>query len=565
MGDRRSSTIPMLSEEQKSIKKKAEAMLVKSENNWNKITPEMKEILNSPTSAFFYSIERSVLNEMFENFKGSGVGELESIDNSVEFAKGKLFVNAADPANLSWTVFKKNEKVKNKVMKVNFFKISQSFTGIRDNLAKDLKQICTVGSSPPGISNYDDEFNIYEFTGKENLNFFSEGKEAEKLLMYINKPEETIDPDCLFLISTQDIMLFILFRTPKIALEWSVALKILLKAQNLSYRGTKEDYPNKKKEYVKEIMKDKEVKIEPKLKNILFWILDLETDSYLYREVKIYFWCRGGETSTFFIFDMRKPIRQQGKLLDMHVKNETYMTKLLIFAYLNDLEISRFFLLLQQDSEVNLESKHLGFKDQKDQLLTVDHTDFWKTRRKIRKKYQNLVLKSSWLENKKREEDERKLARMEQRRNRKKRKFVDDNEPKIEDRFDIHCKKIQETYNKLISSIDLQINDEENQNELLKALKILQLQKQIIRSKLVRISTIRDTATNKYRGKRAGGAIRTKELKTTEKVAKKAYTAASNVLKIMMFEETIPGLIPEQIRDSMKNEEKKRDGCCRIF
>lgn len=562
MGDRRSSTIPMLSEEQKSIKKKAEAMLVKSENNWNKITPEQKEILNSPTSAFFFYIERSVLNEIFESYKGSGVGELESMDYPVEFAKGKLFVNAADPANLSWTVFKKNEKIKNKVMKVNFFKVSQSFTGIRDSLAKDFKQICTVGSSPLGISSYDEEFDIFEFSGKENLNFFSEGKEAEKLLMYINKPEETIDPECLFLISTQDFMLFILFRTPKIAFEWSIALKILLKAQNLSYRGTKEEYPNKKKEHVKEIMKDKEIKLEPKLKNVLFWILDLEVDSYLYRELKIYLWSRGGETCTFFIFDMRKPIRPQGKLLDFQMKNETYLTRLLISYYLNDLEISRFFLLLQQDSEINMESKHLGFKDQKEQLLSLDHTEFWKTRRKIRKKYQNLVLKPSWTEKKKKEEEERKQARDEGRR-RKRRKFVEKNEFKIEDRYDIHCTKINETYNKLVTSIET--HEEDNQNELLKALKILQLQKQIIRSKLIRISTIRDTAANKYRGKRAGGAIRTKELKTTEKVAKKAYTAASNVLKIMMFEETIPGLIPEQIRDSMKNEEKKRDGCCRVF
>jgi len=99
---------------------------------------------------------------------------------------------------------------------------------------------------------------------------------------------------------------------------------------------------------------------------------------------------------------------------------------------------------------------------------------------------------------------------------------------------------------------------------LLKALKVLQLQKQVIRAKLTRISTIRNKADNEYRGKRAGGAIKTKEQKTTEKVAKKAYTAASNVLKIMMFEETIPGLIPEQIRNNINQEEKKRDGCCVI-
>lgn len=564
MADRRSSTIPKLTEEQKAIKKKAEAMLAKSENNWNKITPEQKEILNSPTSAFFYSIKRKKLNEINSKISGTNIGDLDEFGETVEFVKGKLFVNAADPNKLAWTATKRTEKSKNTIKKLNLLALSSCFTGTKDIFLKENKQIFTLGAFPPGITSYDEEYNLYEKNGDKNLSFFSEGEEAERFLISINRPEESIDRDCLFLISTPERMLFILFRTPKQAFEWSIALKILLKAQNLSYRGTKDEMPNKKKEFLKEIQKIGDVKLEPKDKNILFWIMDQEIDSYLYREVKIHLWSRNGESNIFFIFDMRKPISPQGDSLDILMRNETFLFRLLLSSYLVDLDIYRFFLVLQQDFDMSSEFKQMSFRDQKDAMMQTDHTEFWKTRRKIRKRFQVLVTKPEWDERKKNEEEERKAAKTARKRRRKKRNDHQIQTSVIEDRFDINCTEVKNIYKKLLESLKSQDEDKSDENPLLKALKVLQLQKQVIRSKLIRISTIRDKTNNKYRKQRAGRAIRSKEEKTTEKVAKKAYTAASNVLKIMMFEETIPGLIPEQIRNNISQEEKKRDGCCII-
>ena len=382
--------------------------------------------------------------------------------------------------------------------------------------------------------------------------------------MSINRPEESIDRNCLFLISTLERMLFVLFRTPKQAFEWSIALKILLKAQNLSYRGTKEEVPNKKKEFLKEIQKNGEIRLEPKDKNILFWVMDQEVDSYLYREVKVHFWSRNGEKNMFFVFDMRKPIRPQGDSLDGIMRNESFMFRLLLSSYLVDLEIFRFFLICQQDYDISSEFKQISFRDQKDVMMQIDHTEFWKTRRKIRKRFQLLVTKPEWDETKKKEEEERKAAKTPRKRRRKRKNDHQVQLPVVEDRYDVSCTEIKSIYSKLLDSLKSQEEEKNEESQLLKALKVLQLQKQVIRAKLTRISTIRNKADNEYRGKRAGGAIRTKEQKTTEKVAKKAYTAASNVLKIMMFEETIPGLIPEQIRNNINQEEKKRDGCCVI-
>lgn len=560
--DRRSSTIPKPSEEEKKIKKKAEAMLAKSENNWNKITPDQKETLNSPTTAHFFCMSQSEFKELLKSRTGEGLDDLAS-RHSIEFCKGKLFVNAADPNNLSWAKASKASKPRREIEKVNLLNLSQNFSGSRDSLSKEGRKLKSVNSK--NLEDYDQEYEICNYNNEVSDYYIREGSEAGKILEFIGDTDESIEVNNLVLISTDAFLLFILFRNAKLTDEWLVSLKILLKAQNLSYRGTKDEYPVKKKDLIKEIMKDKDLRLEAKDNNILLWIIDLEVDSYLYRELKIYLWNRIKENYIFIVVDMRKSIFNTKELIDAKLKNENFLLRELVKTYLSEIEISRFFLILQEEYDVATESKAMNFaKEQKDKFISVDHKAFWYTRRLIRKRFKNMVLKQNYkvtdgkvIESSVNgDEEEKKKIKKKKRRNKGN---VENKKPGIEEKYDVKCTNCRKVFDKLLKTV------EKEENSVLQALKILQMQKQVIRSKLITISVYRDLERNKFRKKRGGKAMKARANKTTEKAAKKAYTAASNVLKIMMFEDTIPGLIPEQIRSTINQEDKKRDGCCSLF
>jgi hypothetical protein len=252
---------------------------------------------------------------------------------------------------------------------------------------------------------------------------------------------------------------------------------------------------------------------------------------------------------------MRKPLKETKQIFNEKFKSYSFLCRELMKIYLNEVKISRFFLILQEDYDVSLESKGMNFN--KDNLMDTSHSEFWKTRKKIRRNYRALVLKQDWQLKKDLEKKFREELKAKGRKKKKKHRILE-SKPKIEDRFDVNCLEVQKIYSKIRKTVF------EEKNQILKALKVLQMQKQMIRSRLIRISVFRNE-NNRYRKSRAGKAFKNRALKTTEKKAKKAYTAASNVLKIMMFEDTIPGLIPEQIRSSLKQEEKKRDGCCEVI
>jgi hypothetical protein len=98
--------------------------------------------------------------------------------------------------------------------------------------------------------NIEKETNIYE--GQDALNRLS-------VVVDTSDPEFSSIFECLILIVSNGLYLFIIFEDPVVTENWTIAFKILLKAQNLSYRGVKDEYLPKKREFVKEIARDKEI------------------------------------------------------------------------------------------------------------------------------------------------------------------------------------------------------------------------------------------------------------------------------------------------------------------
>jgi hypothetical protein len=143
-----------------------------------------------------------------------------------------------------------------------------------------------------------------------------------------------------------------------------------------------------------------------------------------------------------------------------------------------------------------------------ERFLTESHVLFWQQRRKIIKRY----------------------------------KYIDKS-------------KAETVFSSILGSVN------ESQNKALKALKVLQLQKQVLRIELVEISVPR----GKKRGKRGGRRAQRKELYDNN-IKEKAVTKTTvSVLKLLMFEDTRPDLIPDYLKKKDDTNDNKRDGCCLII
>jgi hypothetical protein len=194
---------------------------------------------------------------------------------------------------------------------------------------------------------------------------------------------------------------------------------------------------------------------------------------------------------------------------------------MIAMQYMNFFEISRYYMMLVTDFDSSSEIKGMSFfKDKQDKepneryyTISFDGV-FWDYRRKIIKRYR--LIKKEDIENK-----------------------VD------------RISKIRE---------DLLYSLEFSDNKVLRALKVVQLQKQELRNAL---STI-FYSSYKRRGKQGGRRAQKREAYEQVKKERNVVKATASVLKLLMFEETRPDLIPDNLRNKMTSEGEKRDGCCDI-
>ena len=99
----------------------------------------------------------------------------------------------------------------------------------------------------------------------------------------------------------------------------------------------------------------------------------------------------------------------------------------------------------------------------------------------------------------------------------------------------------------------------ESKNKVLRALKLLQLQKLDLRVQLIEILTPRW----KKRGKRGGKRAKRKQVHQNQIQEKIVTKTTVSVLKLLMFEDTRPDLIPDYLKKKKEDDnDDKRQGCC---
>ncbi|OMJ89530.1 hypothetical protein SteCoe_8335 [Stentor coeruleus] len=530
---RRMTKVKTNVEEDVKVKKMIEGMLAKSENVWNKLLPEHKEILNATCLVDLFSIQE----EDFQKKKSSpsfGFGINDLLVDEPSFNQGKILINAADPYHLHWSLSLEDRH------KINLSKLYANFSGQAENAMKEksiisdskeeddfpkteniLSRLSIFKSKLPSIKDLTKDQGKDQKTQFESNVF--EGDNAKERLNVAGITEIDVNAECLLLIVHDGTYLFIKFEDPKFANIWIASFKLLLKAQQSSYRGTKDEYPGVKREWIKDISRDKEVRLEHKDRKYLIWILDPEVDSKLYRELKLMYWSKNGEINHFVIIDMRKTFNEITEAFKTVIDGFTncILSRMIAMQYMNFFEISRYYMMLMSDFDNSSEIKGMSFyKDKQDKEpneryygLNSDGT-FWDHRRKILKRYQLI----------KKEEVKSKVE------------------------------KISKIHEDLLYSLDA------SDNKVLRALKIVQLQKQELRNLLSSISYI----SYKRRGKQGGRRAQKREAYEQVKKERNVVKATASVLKLLMFEETRPDLIPDNLRNKMTTEEDKRDGCCDI-
>lgn len=526
---RRMTKVKTNVEEDVKVKKLLEGMLAKSENVWNKLLPEHKEILNATCIVDLYFISEDDFQKK-KTSPGFGFGINDLLENEPSFQQGKILINAADPYHMHWSLSLENRH------KINLSKLYANFSGQAENAMKEKSIISDSKEEDdfPKTENVLSRLSIFKSKlfpikdqAKEQKSSYEsnvfEGENAKERLNVAGVVETDVNAECLLLIVHDGTYLFIKFDDPKFANVWIASFKLLLKAQQSSYRGTKDEYPGVKREWIKDISRDKEVRLEHKDRKYLIWILDPEVDSKLYRELKLMYWSKNGEINHFVIIDMRKTFNEIIEVYKMIIEGLTncILSRMIAMQYMNFFEISRYYMMLVTDFDNSSEIKGMSFyKDKQDKEPTERYfaisfdTVFWDHRRKIIKRYR--LIKKEDVKNK-----------------------VD---------------KISKIREDLLYSLEF------SDNKVLRALKIVQLQKQELRYTLSNIFY----SSYRRRGKQGGRRAQKREAYEQVKKERNVVKATTSVLKLLMFEESRPDLIPDNLRSKMTSEGDKRDGCCNI-
>ena len=549
-------------EEKAKMKRRIEGMLAKAENYWNKLLPDHRNVLSKTTNVMIYSLPESAYLEKDQNpDRGFGMGHL--LGPEAEMTPGTIYVNLADPTHLHYYTHITDRK-KMSLLNLNTsqllpFKLASEE---KPEEAKEAPKI-TVSSTITDTFSKTEETKINS-DGLNRDGDIYEGQEAVDRILIAGVTEPEFDPRCLFLLVADGLYLFLLFDDYDIASEWSTALKLLVKAQDFSYRGTKDEYPLRKKEYLKEIARGKEWRTENKDRLIVAYVLDLENESFVYRELKIYTWCRNVEVIKFFIYDIRKIYDENRVRFCDFLENEDYLNSMIFKNLLQYVEVGKFYIGIRR-LRPEIEEEHNEKREIVNDLKSKDTS--------------NSKLKGQQKEENDEIENEVKKKRFDENQEREAREmhFLMDNPREglyyyttDNDYFWDIRRKIIKAY-KVIRVTDaterinnIRNNMNEVQNTLLQTLKQVELQKQLIRVEAHGILK----RFGKYRGKRGKKGEKGDKSKAAYenmKKTKKVEQNTSNVLKYLMLENIRPELIPDKIKKFQeKGGPDDSRGCCSI-
>lgn len=524
-------------------KKVIDTMISKSENYWNKLMTEQYETLNKTTYVQLLHMSEEVYLKNSQE-----LNLIVLMDSKASLTEGRILVNSADPTNLCWST---TSSLKNKINLTDLYKsmykasrgvkvkydnpegfdsriseeVSISKNSIKQQSRSLQKNGSTINEKSPADTPKKNNSSIKPSDSKDasklpeesHLSFIEDNLyEDEDALIYLRNAGVTdpdINPECLVLISYKKQLLFILFESPEVTDNWINAFKLLIKCQNLSYRGIKDEYIGKKKEHFKALIANAEVAKELNNRNFLVWILDLEIDNYLYRELKIIFGTSKKESSVFLIIDVRKDFNKVIKSANKLFQNENFLNYSNITSILMEIEVTTYLTSIKKEFDVKSEitcmslMKHPIGTHQKSMFYTLEDELFWDHRRRVIKNYKRL-------------------------------------NPSL----------IDKVFNQTLESLG------SSNNSLLRAVKILQLQKHEYRlqnSKSAKISY-------KKRGQRGGKKSRKRNAYLDHLKEKNVTKTTASVLKLMMFEEIRPELIPKNIKNVNSEKEKQRNDCCLI-
>lgn len=587
--------------------KKIDNLLAKSENYWNKIPHDYKEILTKTLKVeLVIATEKDYKEEWKNKMLSLSVGEFLG-PMPHEFFEGTAFVNIADPTNLCY--WPKNQKMQKINLTILYDTIVEKQKAEKNNLLSFYKTILAEKVELTVKNDYDLESEMEENIAKEyfkekvfedtyliqnklldseNTSDIYGGREAWKRLETIGIDKD-IDQDCTFLIAQNNIFLFIIFPDKYLAEIWIFAFRLLLRSQDLSYRGAKDENTGKKKEFFKEFRTRKEIRSEHKSHEIITYIFDVEYTSKCFRTLKIIFWSREKEFFKLIICDMRDNYEEFKEKFDHAIEDELCVNKEIFSCIFFYVEVSKFFLILQEKFDFNSESKNMSLlksnedinrklaeikreeeeekvekevvgKEKKnkeraeegknskeiaelkvyDLFLMPSDRGFWRKRRKTMNTFKGKLLKRGidW------------KARW--------------RKPKPSETIDevilqrIHTDiKLEEVYRDIES--DLKFDD----NKMLHYFKVLQLQKQAII--LNTIELILNNKKKKKKRNKMGAKFREKSLAfQIKKSNKKIEKDTANVLKLLMFENLRPGLVPENLKKKIHHQSDSRD-CCLTF
>ena len=208
---------------------------------------------------------------------------------------------------------------------------------------------------------------------------------------------------------------------------------------------------------------------------------------------------------------MRKSFSELAEKYFLFIKNENYINKAILTNFFSFFEISKFFFVFRSFFDISTELKGLYLiteseKDENYKFLNAKDQTFWARRNKIINRYKKM--------------------------------------DKIE---------AKNVFDYVIHSMF------ESKNKVLRALKLLQLQKLDLRVQLIEILTPRW----KKRGKRGGKRAKRKQVHQNQIQEKIVTKTTVSVLKLLMFEDTRPDLIPDYLKKKKEDDnDDKRQGCC---
>ncbi|CAG9319697.1 unnamed protein product [Blepharisma stoltei] len=555
--------------ERTDIQKSSElsALILKGDAYWRRIPDHYTDIITNHqiVTIFYFGLEEdcksSNPNEsMVSSDDGRGVARLlEQVDKVNEF-KGYVIVSLADPVNFIWGPLETRER---KVINLNeYYSALVARSGAPSNPQINKMNNSKMSNSKieeeekensmvePIEEEWNEEYNEEEledgvvetsFAGskknEENVSVqeikpADEGKKAPPAeyligypawlkLSYATDSAELYDHESVILIKYKSLSLFLVFEDLRIAKDWGFGMKFLLKTMDINYRGINHMLSAEKKNIATELTNQAffpaNINSITDDYRILLDIYDPDKDGRIWRDLKYTFWSKNGIYDQYAIYNrFYENIDEIIAQIKEPIKDQHVIPTMIFNGFLDQIHIDEFNRECNNLYPAFVErTKYWRFTNEKDTTVFVSDFSqkFWDIRRGILKNY-------------KKSDGERS----------------------------------QSLFDMIITS---EQSWEDNENDLKKAFKILELQKHDLRLNLHKDAKNRGRKRGNRGGKWRSDKAKRKEQRKARDVEKKTNL----VLRLMMFKESNPEILPDEFQKLSKSSSKSyRDNCtCKAF